>query len=224
MKKLFLFSIMLVLGALSMVAGTLQKVLATDTTTPTPEGFSKVVFAQNTSCSKNPAMTIENADGDRFVLESRGTGVPPYMYFIPNGEYTVVSMANMESCNTAYGTLVLGSKFFGEKLGYMTFTAVEEPEKIYSFDRALSTESSSVSTPVGTSKVIFAKSASASMIIQDSEGKKWKIDGHVPPYFYFIKYGTYKVIKMNGFTQCNTANGVLKEGDTFESGSVGYFT
>lgn len=62
------------------------------------------------------------------------------------------------------------------------------------------------------------------MIIQDSEGKKWKIDGHVPPYFYFIKYGTYKVIKMNGFTQCNTANGVLKEGDTFESGSVGYFT
>lgn len=173
MKKLFLFSIMLVLGALSMVAGTLQKVLATDTTTP--EGFSKVVFAQNTSCSKNPAMTIENADGDRFVLESRGTGVSPYMYFIPNGEYTVVSMANMESCNTAYGTLVLGSKFFGEKLGYMTFTAVEEPEKIYSFDRALSTDSSSVSTPVGTSKVIFAKSASASMIIQDSEGKNGKL-------------------------------------------------
>lgn len=224
MKKFFLFSMMQILCTLGIVAGTLQRVLATDSTTPTPTGCSKVVFAQNTSCSKNPTMTIKNASGEQFVLESRGTGVPPYMYFIPDGEYTVVGMTNMKSCNTAYATLVVGSQFLGQNLGYMTFSAVEEPEKIYYFDSVLSTEASSVQTPEGTSKVIFAVGANASMVLQDAEGKKWQIAGHVPPYFYFIKYGKYKVVKMVGFSQCNTAHGVLKEGDPFEGSSVGYFT
>ena len=223
MKKLLLIFCML-MGFSALYAGELQKILATDTTTPTPVGCSKVVFAQNTACSKNPTMTIESADGEQFILVSRGTGVPPYMYFIPDGEYTVVGMTNMKSCNTAYATLVVGSNFSGKSLGYMTFDAVEEPEKIFYFDRVLATESSSVQVPEGTSKVVFALGSNKSMIVKNSEGKKWRIDGHVPPYFYFIKKGKYKVIKMYGFTQCNTAHGVLKEGDTFSAESVGYFS
>lgn len=227
MKKLLFFSLMFVWNITGIVAGTLLKVLATDTTTPTPQNCSKVVFAQSTACSKIPSMTIEDKNGDQFVLESRGFGVPPYMYFIPDGEYTVVGMTNMKSCNTAYGTLVVGSKFSGKEVGYMTFSAIEEPEKLYSFDRELSTESIPMQVPEGTSKIIFAFGANKSMIIQDSNGRKWQLEGHVPPYFYFMRYGTYKVIQMNGFSKCDTAKGALKEGDTFvinEQNSIGYFS
>ncbi len=211
----------------STVAGTLQKVLATDTTTPTPSGCTKVVFAQNTTCTQIPTMTIENANGEQFVLESRGFGVPPYMYFIPDGEYTVVEMTNMKYCNTAYTTLVVGSKFSGKDLGYMSFNAIEEVEKIYSLERVCASNTSSIQTPKGTCKVIFALGANTSMLIQDSEGKKWRIDGSIHPFYYFIKYGTYKVIETIGFTQCNTAQGTLIDGDTFvidENGSIGYFS
>ncbi len=227
MKKFLFLSTIFVWSISGAVAGTLQKVLATDTTTPTPSGCTKVVFVQNTACPKTPTMTIEDANGEQFVLESRGFEVAPYMYFIPDGEYTVIEMTNMKSCNTAYTTLVVGSKFSGKDLGYMSFNAIEEAEKIYSFESVCAANASSIQAPEGTCKVIFALGANTSMIVQDSKGKKWQLNGSIPPYYHFIKYGTYKVIQTVGFTQCNTAQGILKEGDTFvidEKGSIGYFS
>lgn len=206
-------------------AGTLDRAIATENII-VPQGFTKVVFAQNNYCSKNAIMTIENQAGERFDLESRGTGVPPFMYLIPDGDYVIVNMTNMKSCNTAVGTLTIGSKFSGKSVGYITFMAVEEPEVIDSFDKVVSSESNQT-IPKGTSCVVFAFKPSVKMVVVDSNGKKWQFDGHIPPYFYFIKYGIYKVIKMEGMSQCNTAHGSLTVGDTFEvseNTSVGYFT
>lgn len=224
MKQVILF-LSFVFCCINAYSGTLDRVIATENIV-VPQGFTKVVFAQGNFCTKNAIMTIENQDGERFDLESRGTGVPPFMYLLPDGDYVIVNMSNMKSCNTAVGALTVGSKFSGKTVGYFTFMAVEETEVIDSFDKIISSDSNQV-IPKGTSRVVFAFKPSVKMVVIDSNGKKWQFDGHVPPYFYLIKYGTYKVIKMEGMSKCNTAYGVLTVGDTFEvseNSSVGYFT
>lgn len=100
MKKIFLF-LFLLCNLLSVNAGELQRILASDTSTPTPDGCTKVVFVKGTTCSAIPSMIIKNASGETFELVAKDSNGAPYMYFIPNGKYTVVSMSNVKRCNTA---------------------------------------------------------------------------------------------------------------------------
>ena len=41
---------------------------------------------------------------------------------------------------------------------------------------------------------------------------------------YFIPNGKYTVVSMSNVKRCNTAKGELKNGDSFDVPSVGYFT
>ena len=211
----------------TMFAGVFQRILASDTDTPTPAGCYKVVFHQYNQCSKLPYAVVEDALGNHYTLESCGYGGAPYMYFIPQGEYTIVSLTNMESWNTAGGTLVVGSKFSAETIGYITFTAVEEKKVVGSFPKIIATDSTT-KTPEGTCKVVFATGTSTSMIVEDSDGNRWKFDGSIPPYFYFIKPGSYKVVSMDGMSGCCTALGQIRVGSSFDvrlsGSSVGYFS
>lgn len=225
-KKILMLVLGLFLVSTYGFSATFEHILGTDNVTPTPCGCSKVVFHQYNDCSKVPFIVVEDSCGTQYTIESNGYGSVPYFYFIPNGEYTVVKMSNIESCNTACGTLIVGSKFSAEFLGYITFTAVEKIKKLHSFPRILATDNTTP-TPVGTRKVVFATGKATVMIVEDTDGERWRFDGNIPPYFYFIKPGTYKVTTMVGMNGCCSLFGTLREGSSFcvdLSVSSGYFS
>lgn len=226
MKKMLMLILGIFLVSTYGFSATFERVLGTDNLTPTPEGCSKIVFHQYNQCSKIPFVVVENAKGEQFTIESNGYGGAPYMYFIPNGEYTIISMVNMEYWNTACGTLIEGCKFSAKSLGYITFTAVEEKKEVHSFPKIVATDNVT-KTPEGTCKTVFATGESTVMIVEDSNRNRWRFDGSVPPYFYFINPGVYKVITMVGMNGCCSLFGTIREGNSFTvalSQSSGYFS
>ena len=215
MKKIFLF-LFLLCNLLSVNAGELQRILASDTSTPTPEGCTKVVFVNGTSCAAIPSMVIKDASGETFVLVAKESNGAPYMYFIPNGKYTVVSMSNVKRCNTAKGELKNGDSFDVPSVGYFTLeskfeTPVVEYAKSYGpysmhYEQAI---------PSGYSKIIVDSSKDyingVVSLKRLSDGNLYRILGSATYYqqwYYFIPKGDYQVVsvgsdyktKINGFT------------------------
>lgn len=238
MKRNILLIIAFILPLITISAAQLFERTASSTAV-TPDGYAKVVFAINGP--KTAKMFVKDANGNEYYLESNPSSQSPYFYFIPYGSYTVVRMEHIAICNTAHGCITVGSTFTSPNVGYMamSYDATDPSVQYYKFDKILSTDTTTP-TPEGCQRVVFAVPVSstmvAEMIVQAEDGKLYKITSREPvssgdrlPYFYFIPYGTYKVINMLNFSKCNTAAGTLTVGDTFYVGveghtSVGYFS
>lgn len=214
MKKVLLF--LFLLGNLLCVnAGELQRILASDTSTPTPEGCTKVVFVKGASCSAIPSMVIKNASGETFELVAKDSNGAPYMYFIPNGKYNVVSMSNVKCCNTAKGELKNGDSFDVPSVGYFTLESkYDAPVVEYVTSYGPYPMHSKKETPSGYSKVIVDSSndyiGGVISLKRLSDGKLCNISGSANYYkqwYYFIPKGEYQVesvgsnytTKINGF-------------------------
>lgn len=94
--------------------GNFAHVSSSDTTTPTPDGCQKVVFAVNAQKNTPSAkMVVKTSRNVYYTLYSNNApDGGPFFFFIPYGSYTVVSMENFSKCNTAAGTLTVGDTFY----------------------------------------------------------------------------------------------------------------
>ena len=205
MKKIFLF-LFLLCNLFCANAGELQRILASDTSTPTPEGCTKVVFVNGSSCTAIPSMVIKDASGETFVLVAKESNGAPYMYFIPNGKYTVVSMSNVKRCNTAIGELKTGGYFTLESKFEAPVVAKSYGPYPMHYEQAI---------PFGYSKIIVDSSKDyingVVSLKRLSDGNLYNISGSATYYqqwYYFIPKGDYQVVsvgsnyktKINGFT------------------------
>lgn len=232
MRKNILLISLLFISSIMFAGERFARISSSDNTTPTPEGCAKVVFY--IKAEKTARMTVTDSDGNEFYMESQSADQPPYFYFIPYGEYTVVKMEHIAMCCTAGPNLTVGSTFTSPNVGYfsMTYDDADPPITYKSFQRIPSNDNTTP-TPEGCEKVIFAKDYSAEMVVRNDKGEYYRIQGGLyegkVPYFLFIPNGTYKVISMTGISYLNTVPGKLVVGDTFYVGvsghtSVGYFT
>lgn len=237
MKRNILLIIAFILPLITISATQLFERTASSTAV-TPDGYAKTVFVLDDT-SKNAKMFVKDESGNEFYMEFIANHAP-YFYFIPSGTYTVVKFENIMYCNTAHGTLYVGTTF-DYNVGYITAKYKETPIEYNSFDRVVATDTTTP-TPEGCQKVVFAinigSTSVAEMIVKADDGKYYKITSKPKqgtgsdanaPYFYFIPQGSYKVIRMTNFSSCNTAAGTLTVGDTFYVGveghtSVGYFS
>lgn len=164
----------------------------------------------------NSFYDYKNASGETFELVAKNSNGAPYMYFIPNGRYNVVSMSNVKRCNTAIGELKTGDSFDVPSVGYFTLES--------KFDAAVVDYVESYgpypmhyeqATPSGYSKVVVDSSNDyingVVSLKSLSDGKICKMSGSATYYkqwYYFIPKGDYQVIsvgsnyktKINGFT------------------------
>lgn len=215
MKKVFLL-IFLLCNLFCANAGELQRILASDTSTPTPDGCTKVVFVKGTTCSAIPSMIIKNASGETFELVAKDSNGAPYMYFIPNGRYNVVSMSNVKRCNTALGELKTGESFDVPSVGYFTLESkFEAPVVEYAKSYGPYPMHYEQAIPSGYSKIIVDSSKDyingVVSLKRLSDGNLYNISGSATYYqqwYYFIPKGDYQVVsvgsdyktKINGFT------------------------
>jgi len=235
-RNIFLISLLFI-SSIVFAEERFARVSSSDNTTPTPEGCAKVIFA--ISGEKIAKMTVKDANGNEFYMESQGANKPPYFYFIPYGEYTVVKMEHIATCSTAGPRLTVGSTFISPNVGYftMTYDATDPPVHYNSFEY-IRGDATDYTVPEGCAKVVFAVdrnnvNVASEMVVENEKGELYKMIRPVMannmPYYYFIPHGIYKVISMKNFSRCNTASGTLTVGSVFYvnvSGhtSVGYFS
>lgn len=174
------------------------------------------MFVKGTSCTAIPSMVIKNVSDETFELVAKDSNGAPYMYFIPNGKYIVVSMNNIKCCNTAKGELKKGDSFDVPSVGYFTLESkfdapVVEQVKTYGpYPMHYKQE-----IPSGYSKVIVDSSddyvsgrVSLKLL---STGSSCNLSGSATYYkqwYYFVPKGEYQVenvgsnytTKINGFT------------------------
>lgn len=218
MKKIFLF-LFLLCNLLSVNAGELQRILASDTSTPTPDGCTKVVFVKGTTCSAIPSMIIKNASGETFELVAKDSNGAPYMYFIPNGRYNVVSMSNVKCCNTAIGELKTGESFDVPSVGYFTIDSkYDAPAPVTHPSYGPYPMHYDMQKPEGYSKVVVDSSEkyiNGSITIKSLvTGETYIINGSATyerTWYYYIPMDEYQVIsisadyktRINGFDAYN---------------------
>lgn len=218
MKKRFLF-LFLLCNLLSVNAGELQRILASDTSTPTPDGCTKVVFVKGTTCSAIPSMIIKNASGETFELVAKDSNGAPYMYFIPNGRYNVVSMSNVKCCNTAIGELKTGESFDVPSVGYFTIDSkYDAPAPVTHPSYGPYPMHYDMQKPEGYSKVVVDSSEkyiNGSITIKSLvTGETYIINGSATyerTWYYYIPMDEYQVIsisadyktRINGFDAYN---------------------
>lgn len=233
MRKNILLISLLFISSIMFAGERFARISSSDNTTPTPEGCAKVVFAINGE--KIARMTVKDASGNEFYMESQGANQPPYFYFIPYGEYTVIKMEHIASCSTAGSKLTVGSTFTSPNVGYFSMT-YDDADYYNSFEY-IRGDVTEYTVPDGCVKVVFAVqrnnvNVASEMIVENEKGELYKMVRPAVinvPYYYFIPQGTYKVKSMTNFSSCNTASGTLTVGSTFYvnvSGhtNVGYFT
>lgn len=230
MKKIYLI-LLLLCCLFSANAGTLRRILATDTSTSTPDGCTKVVFVNVSSCSAVPSMVIENSSGERFELVAREPGVAPYMYFIPNGQYVVVSIHNIAALNTAQGGMRVGASFNASSVGYFTIDSKYEETISDSFPSygpyPMSYEQSA---PAGYSKIVVDSSdkfINGNLVIENlTTNKLYTLYGSATYYkqwYYFIPKGKYRVVSVGANYKTRINGSIAYKGFEFkflESGSV----
>lgn len=198
-----------------------------------------MIFAASSTEGSTASMIVADDEGNQYTFYSRPSDLPPFIYFIPDGEYTIVALKNISSCSTAIGTLKVGDTFSGKTVGYISAEIKDGanssiPERPKVFQSVVGNDATSV--PGDCQKVVFVLQSSlpvsGTMIVQDTNGTQWQLSSrwasdHLP-IFYFIKKGTYKILSMSYISTCNTNAGVLGVGDTFYVGvagqkDVGYF-
>ncbi len=94
---------------------------------PTPEGYSKVIV------TTSPAFTggwisLATANGGTIILHGSMTYMPTCYYFIPQGTYQVVEIADRYSVVVNGSTVTEGSMVTFYNGGHIGFTANEEEE------------------------------------------------------------------------------------------------
>lgn len=201
-KLLIIFSLLLSFSTLW--AGELQKILASDTTTPTPSGCTKIVFAKGSSCDAIPSMVIVNDANEEFTLVANSSSSVPYMYFIPDGSYKVVKMTNIATCNSASGKLGVGSSFSVPSVGYFTIESKHDPHTNTQPSYGPYPMSYDASKPNGYSKVTVDSSEkyiNGHLNIKNlGTGDTYTLYGSATYYrtwYYYIPMGQYRVVSVS---------------------------